>query len=457
MRPLLWGALLVGLSACPRGGAPVDRRGDEPTVQGPGGPTHEGTATAPSAEAAGEPTWVAPPVRPLEGVDPAGAGDRRIVLGAVGDVLMHGEVQGSAKLHPLGYRSLFAGIEVELRSPDLTFANLETPVSPEGRAPGMMSFNAPVELLTALAEVGVGVVSVANNHIYDRGRRGLESTLRHLDEAGIKAVGTGTPPQEAGPVIIDVQGMKVGFLAWTQVLNGEARPCATPRPCPQVAVMTQWDPVLRQVRAVAPKVDALVVSLHWGTEYALVPDEGQVTFATLLVQAGVDVVLGHHPHVPQRVDRIRRKDGSVGVVAYSLGNLVSNQARLYRMGRDAPKEAAPRDGVLLRVELAQGPADPDGARPRPRVVGADVLPLWTENLRHRQEGPHIEVVATQAALNALESTEAAALSAQDPRPIAHRKRLYRERLHFMTEHLGAQWLRDPGHPQATPVSLPTPP
>jgi poly-gamma-glutamate capsule biosynthesis protein CapA/YwtB (metallophosphatase superfamily) len=434
--------LLLALAGCPRGAAPAEhvQTDTEPGLEQ--GTTRVAPVAGDDADAEAQ-TWRAPPVRPLEGAQAREEGETRIVLGAVGDVLMHGEVQGSATLHPKGYRSLFAGIEEELRAPDITFANLETPVAPESRAAGMMSFNAPVELVTALGEAGINVVSVANNHIYDRGRRGLDATLKHVREAGLAPVGAGLPPREAGPEIIEVRGVRVGFLAWTQVLNTEGTPCPPSRRCAQVAVMTKWDPVLAQVRAAAAKVDALVVSLHWGTEYALVPDEGQDTLATLLVRAGADVVLGHHPHVPQRVDRIRRKDGSYGVVAYSLGNLISNQARLYRSGRDVPEAAAPRDGLFLRVELAQAPTPKDGSRPRARVVGADVLPLWTENLRGRGEGPHIEVVATEAALQSLTDGGGEA-PPDDRRTLAQRRRLYRERLTFMKKHLGEGWVRAPG-------------
>lgn len=442
-RLFLCGAVaLLTLAGCPRGTTPAEHVQPAAGVASKAEPARAATSSKESEVEA--PRWSAPPVRPLEGAPPPGEGDTRIVLGAVGDILMHGEVQGSAKLHPEGYRSLFAGIEEELRAPDVTFANLETPVAPESRAAGMMSFNAPVELLTALGEVGVRVVSVANNHIYDRGRRGLEATLKHAKEAGLVPVGAGRPPREAGPAILEVQGMRIGFLAWTQVLNTEATLCPPSRKCQEVAVMTKWDPVLAEVRAAAARVDALVVSLHWGTEYALVPDEGQDTLATLLVRAGADVVLGHHPHVPQRVDRIRRKDGSFGVVAYSLGNLISNQARRYRSGRDAPESAAPRDGLFLRVELAQASTSKDGAKPRARVIGADVLPLWTENLRDREEGPHIEVVATEAALKSV-LDQTGKVSALDRRSAKVRRKLYRERLTFMKKHLGEGWVREPGN------------
>ena len=441
--PLDPARLLALALSCAQVGCARERATEAPTVG-----VAPIAATAPMPEtgalrAPAEPTWVAPAVKPIEGVEGPAAGERQLVLAAVGDVLLHGPVQASAEALEGRYRALFASIEPELQAPHLTFANLETPISPEGAAAGAMSFNAPAEVLDALRDVGVDVVSVANNHIFDRGRRGLDATLEHLAAARLSAVGAGIPPQEAGPLVLEAEDIRVGFLAWTQVLNREFTHCRAGKPCAQVAVLREWAPALAQVREVAPQVDLLVVSLHWGIEYALQPGEDQRTFAKLLVQAGADVVLGHHPHVPQQIEVIRRKDGSVGVVAYSLGNLISNQSRGYRAGKDPKEVGATRDGVLLRVAAARTPEVAGAPRSRARLVGMDALQLWTENRVRAGDLPAIEVVATDTALATVQQSLVSA-TGTERRGLLNARRLYAERQAFMREVLGESMLRAPG-------------
>jgi poly-gamma-glutamate synthesis protein (capsule biosynthesis protein) len=131
------------------------------------------------------------------------------------------------------------------------------------------------------------------------------------------------------------------------------------------------------VRAAAAQADAVVVSLHWGVEYETQPRTDDVELAHALADAGALVVLGHHPHVLQPVELYRRADGRTAVIAYSLGNFVSNQSRRYVHGVTPEKVAQTRDGLLLRVALAR--RDYGRGVVRVEVDGADALPLWTEN------------------------------------------------------------------------------
>jgi poly-gamma-glutamate synthesis protein (capsule biosynthesis protein) len=121
----------------------------------------------------------------------------------------------------------------------------------------------------------------------------------------------------------------------------------------------------------------VVVSLHWGDEYQSQPREDDVAFAHRLADAGALVIIGHHPHVLQPIELHRRTDGSTAVIAYSLGNFISNQSRQYVFGVTPDKQALTRDGAFLRVELAR--RDYGRGVFRVEVAGADWLPLWTEN------------------------------------------------------------------------------
>lgn len=357
----------------------------------------------------------------------------RMTLAAVGDVLMHEAVKRSAASHgrgapDAGFSWLFAPVADLLAAADVTFANLETPIAPEAAA-GTREyvFNAPPEVVSALLRAGVDTVSVANNHAFDQGRPGFEETLRRLQAAGLRAIGAGPSERPAGPLLVDASGIRIAFLGFAHFFNQDGNACPPARrgaaPCVQVATL---DPerAVAAVAAAAAVADAVVVSLHWGVEYAQQPRAADVELAHRLADAGALVVLGHHPHVLQPIELYRRADGRTAVIAYSLGNFVSNQSRKYVHGVTPDHVAATRDGALLRVALAR--RDYGRGVVRVEVDGADFLPLWTDNdtaeidARARPRRlPAIRVVAIDRALAAVRA-EIAGLP--DPVPAEARDR-----------------------------------
>jgi poly-gamma-glutamate synthesis protein (capsule biosynthesis protein) len=362
----------------------------------------------------------------------------RLVLGAVGDVLMHDAVKdaalarrGQAGAGEDGFGWLWADVADLLAAPDVTFANLETPIAPRsGKGSRSFVFNAPPAAVRALRAAGVDVVSVANNHLFDQGREGFLETLRELDAAGMAWVGAGEPPAEAGPRRIEANGIALAFLAWSRFYNdvGNECPKGAPRPCAQAAVLDP-DRAAAAVRQAAGSADAVAISLHWGEEYADRPREEDVALAHRLADAGALVVLGHHAHVLQPIELYRRADGKVAVIAYSLGNFVSNQSRNYVPGATPNRAAATRDGALLRVALAR--RDYGRGVVAVEVAGADYVPLWTENdtaeldvRKDPKARPSIRVVALDRALARVRA-EIAALP--DPVPPADRARFVRLR------------------------------
>jgi poly-gamma-glutamate synthesis protein (capsule biosynthesis protein) len=310
----------------------------------------------------------------------------RATIGAVGDVLMHEAVKRSAETHgrgapDAGYAWLYAPIADLLAAPDVTFANLETPIAPAaGAGTREYVFNAPPEAVAALRDAGVDVVSVANNHAFDQGRAGFEETLRRVEAGGLRAVGAGPADRPAGPAVVTANGLSIAFLGWAHFFNQEGNACPPARPgappCVQAAQLDRGR-AIEAVKAAAAQADAVVVSLHWGVEYETQPRPEDVALAHALADAGALVVLGHHPHVLQPVELYRRADGRAAVIAYSLGNFVSNQSRKYVHGVTPEKVAATRDGLLLRVALAR--KDYGRGVLRVEVDGVDALPLWTEN------------------------------------------------------------------------------
>jgi hypothetical protein len=309
-------------------------------------------------------------------------GRARIV--ATGDVLMHGNVKAAAAgaddgANHGGFLELFRSIAPALQAADLAFTNLETPIAPAtGKGTRSMVFDAPPVLLDALVNTGFDVVSFANNHVYDQGRAGFVETLEHLDATPLRYLGAGRTCKDAlAPQMIVLDGIWVAFLAVTESQNDWLN--ASPsEPC-VAELHAQKDQILEAVaQARQDGAELVVLSVHWGVEYETTPRRYQHEMAHELVEAGVDVLLGHHPHVLQPVEKVKTADGRLAVVAYSLGNLVSNQSASYDADRHPIGEGNPRDGVILGIDVVRRRygIGPD-AVVRTELAGADLLPLWT--------------------------------------------------------------------------------
>ncbi len=399
--------------------------------------------------------------------------DARLVLGAVGDVLMHGAVKDCAASHRPppgapgaelgGYDWLYAQVADLLSQPDLTFANLETPIAPradKGSRPFV--FNAPPAAALALERAGVDLVNVANNHLFDQGRDGFLETLAQLDRLGLRHVGAGPSPGEAGPTRMELNGLSLAFLAWSRFFNERGNDCpAAPGPCLRAGLLDP-EAAVAAVGAAAAAAEAVVVSLHWGEEYASQPRAEDVALAHRLADAGALVILGHHPHVLQPLELYRRADGQVALIAYSLGNFVSNQSRTYVQGITPERAGATRDGALLRVELAR--RDYGRGVKRVELASVDYLPLWTENdavdvARRRDPGarPSIRVVSIDRALARVRAEMA---TFPDPVPERDRARWIelrrRERLYLARRAAIAAVLGEDFRAEAPPAPAPRP-
>ncbi|HZH77940.1 MAG TPA: CapA family protein, partial [Archangium sp.] len=163
----------------------------------------------------------------------------RVALVFGGDVIPHGEVKEAAADHARlvlddagpartlnneGWDHVFGPLSDALRTADVAMVNLETPVSGDpGARTRQLLFDAPPAMLRALATAGVDVVSLANNHAYDQRRAGIAATWKHLAEAGLRGVGSG--PSEAAawePLVVEKNGMRLGFLSFTRWMNGSS-------------------------------------------------------------------------------------------------------------------------------------------------------------------------------------------------------------------------------------------
>jgi poly-gamma-glutamate capsule biosynthesis protein CapA/YwtB (metallophosphatase superfamily) len=230
-----------------------------------------------------------------------------------------------------------------LRKADLAFVNLESPFSDRGRVveTGMV-FKAEPDMIDALVEAGVGIVSTANNHARDCGAHGVEYTLDWLASHGIASVGSAKTPEEAhAGTVLARNGLRLGFLAYTYDQSNGNHSDVDQR----IAVMDTAR-MRRDVENLLPRVDLAIVSMHAGVEYAPAPNTQQKEFAHAAIEAGARVVVGHHPHVTQPWERY-----AGGVIFYSLGNLVFDQFQRAETQRSALAEVVFTGSALTRAEL----------------------------------------------------------------------------------------------------------
>ena len=293
---------------------------------------------------------------------------------AVGDILMHQDVKRAAELDPNGFPSLWADLIPLFQGADLAFANLETPIAPQTGRPGVpFQFNAPESLPAALRASGFTVLATAHNHAFDQGSKGVRETLEPLRAERLVGIGTAEDRAQAERLqILEHQGIKVAFLGFTDLFNLDLNRRASE---PWVRPL-DLEPALLAVREARGQADLVVVSLHWGNEYQHTPTRRQKDIARALVEAGCDLVLGHHPHVLQPVE-VLESGGRRALVAYSLGNFISNQDRMYRADLFPVAGGDNRDGAALRVRFERRPGS-DG-RERVLLAEASAEPLWTEN------------------------------------------------------------------------------
>lgn len=358
---------------------------------------------------------------------PAPLAPARVELVFGGDVIPHGEVKKSAQHHARtappekegepprslnneGWDHVFGPIADVLRTADVAVVNLETPVTDNPKAVTRpLLFNAPSSMVRALAAAGVKVVSTGNNHARDQHQKGLLETLRHLDEAGILHTGTGASLEAAWePVVMEVKGVRLGFLSFTRWLNGfsnpkdpaEAHVAYVPYPVHSRNRGLSVKQAVERVRTAAGRCDVLIVMVHWGSEYMGQPRPEEKKLARAIIDAGAGAVIGHHPHVLQPLESYTTAEGRKGLIAYSLGNLVANQSRFYayRPGK-TDKEGDTRDSMLLRVSWVR--SEESGAV---ELGDVSVLPVWIENnarTRKPKEARNIQPVLIDREVEAI--------------------------------------------------------
>jgi poly-gamma-glutamate synthesis protein (capsule biosynthesis protein) len=268
---------------------------------GPQGSDRAATTAAPS----GTPTSTPEP--------PAPKGT--LVIHGTGDVSLDpGYISTYANY---GYGYAWSGLGGLFRRDDLTVVNVECPVTDEGtQIPKEFSFHGSPDALPAMADAGVEVGSLANNHAYDRGPAGLLDSVRNLRQAGIASVGAGVNQEAAlKPAMFDLQGWKVAVVGLDEVLDPLYEVAGPHKP--GTAAGHDFSLMLKAVRAAAASADIVVVMIHWGVELDTQPRDYQVSEGHRLIDAGADVIFGAHSHRLQPMSTYKGRP-----IFWSLGNFV---------------------------------------------------------------------------------------------------------------------------------------
>jgi poly-gamma-glutamate capsule biosynthesis protein CapA/YwtB (metallophosphatase superfamily) len=250
----------------------------------------------------------------------------------VGDIMLSRGV-GRRMVAENDFAYPFQLIRETLAEADLTFANLECPVSDQGKEKGhLYSFRADPKSLEGLLTAGIDVVSVANNHMYDWGPDALLDTVSRLRAAGIRPVGAGSNDLEAHyPQLIQVGDLRLAFLTYVEI----PPEYATAAPGKPGVAWLEPERVLADIRFARPLADIVIVSPHWGVEYARKPTPKHVELAHRIIDAGADLLVGTHPHVIQPVEEYNGH-----WIAYSLGNFIFDQ-----------KAPGTNRGLMLKVRV----------------------------------------------------------------------------------------------------------
>lgn len=248
----------------------------------------------------------------------------KIKLAAVGDILIHNTVYWDAKTNKgYDFKPMFKNIKKQFENHDLIYANQESLAA--GTKLGLSSypmFNSPVQITDALNSLGVNLISRANNHSLDKGEKGIIAASNYYKKfKNITTAGAQSSKKERDTIrIVDVKGVKVAFLSYTYSFNG----LKTPPNKSYIANLFSYKQAKIDLKKARAQADVIIVSMHWGSEYASLPNAMQIKQAKFLNSQKVDIILGAHPHVLQPVDFIK-KDNHETFVIYSLGNFLSAQ------------------------------------------------------------------------------------------------------------------------------------
>lgn len=243
----------------------------------------------------------------------------------VGDSLIHGAVYEDAKSNGIyDFKPMLSELKPIVSEYDLAFYNQETILG--GTGLGLSSyprFNSPYEVGDAFLDSGFNLVALANNHTLDKGEKGIINSCNYWKDKDAMVAGSYSSLEDRNNVVVkEKNGIKYAMLSYTTWTNGLRAPSG------KSYFLNVYDKetVKKDIEAVRSSVDLLMVSMHFGDEYSHKPSNSQREIASYLSSLGVDIIIGHHPHVVQPIEFINDT-----LVVYSLGNVISAQRGIEKL------------------------------------------------------------------------------------------------------------------------------
>jgi poly-gamma-glutamate synthesis protein (capsule biosynthesis protein) len=286
-----------------------------------------------------------------------------------GDAMQHKAQLDVAKTKDgYNYSAYFKYVEDEIKKADVAVVNLEVTL-PGKQFSGYPNFGSPDEYAFALKNAGFDVFLTANNHILDKEKNGLERTVMMLDSMKVKHTGVFVNKEKRElcyPLMMIKNGIRIAMLNYTYGTNeGHV---LTP---PNIVNYIDRKQMLKDIAAAKQmKADIIIANIHWGVEYVLKQNREQKALADFLIQNGVRLVIGGHPHVVQPVDIRKKGDTIENIVVYSMGNLISAMKLVNTTG-----------GMMVKIDVSK---DGDG---RINIDSCDYSLVWVNKLMKDKDTP----------------------------------------------------------------------
>ncbi|MBU1077577.1 MAG: CapA family protein [Spirochaetes bacterium] len=308
---------------------------------------------------------------PEEKIPPLNPITQEVSLCFVGDIIPHKMIvyekkKDSEKLKNK-FLGLFSHVSNEISSVDIAFGNMEGPCADQKlKRKHKMAFNAPYEFNWAMKESGFDILNIANNHAMDCKHEGFKQTIHNLKKLSFRVTGYTTNDRSVF-TIIETNDIKIGFMGFTTLLNWSLPKDKKTN----LSFFKDLDDSLDIIKEADKEVDYLILSIHWGKEYDTRYKEIKKS-ARKLFAAGVDCIIGHHPHILLPVEYEKDSAGYRNIVAYSLGDFMANIGREYKPLKSPKAEGNPRRSVILKLVLMK-------TNNRVLAKKLESVPVWIHN------------------------------------------------------------------------------
>lgn len=318
---------------------------------------------------------------------------RKVNISAVGDIILHDEQIWSAyneENKAYDFMNNFKYVKNFIEKSDIAYGTIEgTYAGEEVGYSGYPNYNGPDSMIDALKDTGFDIINVATDHSLDKGVEGASKTGEKIDK-DMTSIGN------KKYIIKKVKGIEIGFTSYTyESKEGELNGHKIPEDMNlNTFSYNKLDNGLEEMKALVEEMknegaEFIVFGMHWGIEYNTEPSKYQVKIAEALNEYGVDLILGSNPHVVQPIEEIEGKDGNKTLVAYSLGNFISNQ-RLETMG-----DRRTADGIILNLTL-------DKSRKGVKIEKWDYTPTWVYKIPRENKKSDYYILPVEETLNSEE-------------------------------------------------------